>query len=114
MKHQPPGGCGRVDVLGQGPETRAFLTNGLHDSQQILQGPAQTVVFCHRHHVAVAELVQHSSKLFSLRLRAGNLLRPDTLCTCRLQRLGLRFKVLVFCRDSCVSQDHAKNLQKLR
>ena len=50
------------------------ISNLLHDGQQVLQGPAQTVVFRHCHNVAVAELVQHGGELFSLCLRPGNLL----------------------------------------
>ena len=80
VKHQPPGRCGRVDVLGQGPETSAFRADSLHDGQQVLQRTAEAVVLRHRHNIAGAELVKHGGELLSLRLRA----RKSSLTRCAL------------------------------
>lgn len=44
MKHQPTGGRGGVDVLGQGPKTCALRLDRVHDVEKVTQGTGEAVI----------------------------------------------------------------------
>ncbi len=112
MENETACGCGCVDVLGQGPETCAFLSNNLNDGQQVLQGATKAIIFCDRHHVAWAKVLQQGLQFWTLRLGTGNLFGPDTLGSSIFQCSDLSIEMLILCRYPRISQDHSKNLQQ--
>ena len=89
MEHQPTGGCGGVDVLGQRPKTRALRLDCVHDIEKVTQGPRKAVILGDGDHVALAQLIEQAVQLGPTAGRAGDLVSKDLLCTRRLQGIEL-------------------------
>lgn len=89
MEHQPTGGCGGVDVLGQRPKTRALRLDRVHDIEKVTQGPRKAVILGDGDHVALAQLIEQTVQFGPTAGRAGDLVSKDLLCTRRLQGIEL-------------------------
>jgi hypothetical protein len=107
MEHQPTGGCGGVNVLGQRPKTSALRLDRVHDIEKVTQGPRKAVILGDDDHVALAQLIEQAVQLGPAAGRAGDLVSKYLLCTRRLQGIELAVQVLVLCADAGVSDDHA-------
>jgi hypothetical protein len=112
MEHQPTGGRGGVDVLGQRPEARALRLDRVHDIEKVAQGTGEAVILGDGDHVALAQLIEQAVQLGPAAGRAGDLVSEDLLGTRRLQGVELAVQVLVLCADAGISDDHAALVPK--
>lgn len=112
MKDQPTGWRGGVDVLGQGPETRALRLDRVHDVEKVAQGASEAIILGDGDHVALAQLIEKAVQLGPASRGAGDFVGEDPLGARRLQGVELAVEVLVFRADAGVSDDHATPCQK--
>lgn len=89
MEHQPTGGRGGVDVLGQRPEARAPRLDRVHDVEKVAQGTGEAVILGDGDHVALAQLIKQAVQLGPAAGRAGDLVSKDPLGPRRLQGVEL-------------------------
>ena len=107
MEDEPAGRRRRVDIFGQGPETRAAILDRFHQVEQITQGSSKPVIFGGDHHITRAKLIKHLAEFGAISFRAADLVHENSLCTGRFQGVGLDIEVLIVCRDAGISNDHA-------
>ena len=89
MKHQPTGGRGGVDILGQRPEARAMPLDRVHDVEKVTQGTGKAIILRDGDHVALAQLIEQTVQLGPAAGRAGDLVSEDSLSTRRPQGVEL-------------------------
>lgn len=89
MKDEPASRRCRVDVFGQGTETRAMLFDSFYNIEQIAQGSSQAVILGDDDHITRAEVIKQLGKLWPVARRSRDFSRKNALCTGRLKSVGL-------------------------
>lgn len=100
---EPAGRGGRVDVLGQGPETGTTSLDLVYDLEKVFQAAGKTVVFRDNDHIPVPQLLQQPVQLGSGLEGSSDRICEHPFCASGCQRVALAVRALVRGRDPSLS-----------
>ena len=106
LHHHPAGRSGRVDRLGQTPESRANFPELLHDREHVAQRAREPIQLPDNDNVTGAKLIEEPEELGPLPTSSGSLLAEDALAPRRLQRRHLSRRVLIVGGNAGVTDQH--------
>ena len=107
-QHHPPGWGGGIGPrLGQGTQARTGLLDALGDLQEVAGGAGQAIQARHRHHVAVAQMIEQPPQLGPVALRAAELFLKNPSAAGFAQRGPLLGEVLALGGHAGVADQRA-------
>ena len=106
LHHHPAGRSGRVDGLGQTPESRSGYPELLHDREHVAQRARQPIQLPDNDNVTGTKLIEEPEELGPVPMSTGSLLAKDVFAPSRFERRHLSSGVLIGGGNAGVTDQH--------